>query len=42
MKVLAAEKAEKLQVWHERLSHQSKQYVEKYLKKHKINYIKDD
>ena len=42
MKVLVAEKAEKLQVWHERLSHQSKHYVEKYLQKHKINYIKDD
>ena len=42
MKVLVAEKPEKLQVWHERLGHQNKQYVEKYLRKHKINYIKDD
>ena len=41
-KVLVAEKAEKLKVWHECLSHQSKQYVEKYVKKHKINYIKDE
>ena len=42
VKVLVAEKAEKLQVWHERFGHQNKQYVEKYLRKHKINYIKDD
>jgi hypothetical protein len=38
--VYVASKAETLQVWHERFSHQSKQYVEKYLKKHGIEYIK--
>ncbi len=39
--VYVASKVETLQVWHERLGHQSKQYVEKYLKKHGINFIKD-
>ena len=33
VRMLVAEKAEKLQVWHERLGHQNKQYVEKYLRK---------
>ena len=29
-------------MWHERFAHQSKQYIEKYLKKHSIKYVKDD
>jgi hypothetical protein len=40
--VNVANKAETLQVWHERFGHQSKQYIEKYLKKHSIDYIKDN
>ena len=40
--VCAVSKIETLQVWHERLGHQNKQYVEKYLTKHNINYLKDN
>lgn len=40
--VYVSNKNETLQVWHERFGHQSKQYVEKYLKKHGIEYIKDN
>jgi len=40
--VYVASRVEKLQVWHERLGHQNKQYVEKYLKKHGIAYAKDN
>lgn len=40
--VYVANKVDTLQVWHERLGHQSKQYVEKYLKKRDIKYIKDN
>lgn len=40
--VYVANKVESLQVWHERLCHQSKQYVEKYLKKHGIKYVRDN
>lgn len=40
--VCIASKTETLQVWHERFGHQSKLYVEKYLKKHNISYIKDN
>jgi len=39
--VYVASRVDTLQVWHERLGHQSKQYVEKYLK-HGIAYIKDN
>ena len=42
VKVVIASKADKLQVWHERLGHKNKQYVEMYLRKHKINYITDE
>ena len=48
MKVISAKveacvvrKIDKLQVWHERLSHQNKQHVKKYLKNHDIDYIGD-
>jgi hypothetical protein len=31
--VFVAKKVETLQTWHERLGHQNKQYIEKYLRK---------
>ena len=37
-----AQKADTLQTWHERLGHQNKVHVEKYLEKHGVDYIKDD
>jgi len=40
--VYVASTVDSLQVWHERLGHQNKQYVEKYLKKHGITYTKDN
>jgi len=40
--VFVANKLDTLQVWHERLCHQNKWYVEKYLKKHDIKYVKDN
>ena len=40
--VYVASRVDTLQAWHERLGHQSKQYVEKYLKKHGIDYAKDN
>ena len=39
--VYASSKVESLQVWHERFGHQDKVFVEKYLRKHNISYIKD-
>ncbi len=38
----SAKRVETLQTWHERLSHQNKAYVEKFLKKRGIAYIRDD
>jgi hypothetical protein len=40
--VYTAQKIDTLQTWHERLGHQSKAHVEKYLKRQGIDYIKDD
>ena len=40
--VYVASRIDTLQVWHERLGHQNKQYVEKYLKKHGIAYANDN
>ena len=40
--VCIANKVETLQVWRGRFGHQSKQYVEKYLKKHSIEFVKDN
>ena len=40
--VHVASGVDSLQVWHERLGHQNKRYVEKYLKKHGIAYTKDN
>ena len=40
--VYVASRVDSLQVWHERLGHQNKQYVEKYLKKHGITYTRDN
>ena len=40
--VYVASRVDSLQVWHERLGHQNKQYMEKYLKKHDITYTKDN
>jgi hypothetical protein len=39
--VLVAHKVETLQVWHERLCHQNKRYVEKFLKSRDIEYVKE-
>ncbi len=40
--VLVTFKPETLQVWHERLGHQSKTYVEKFLKARSIKFVKDN
>lgn len=40
--VCVASKVDTLQSWHERLCHQNKQYVEKYLRKHGISFVKDN
>jgi len=40
--VYVANRVEALQMWHERLGHQNKQYVEKYLKNHDITYVRDN
>ena len=40
-KACVVRKVDSLQIWQERLSHQNKQHVEKYLKDHCIDYIDD-
>lgn len=40
--VCVAHKVEMLQVWHERLGHQNRKYVEKFLKARGIKYITDN
>lgn len=41
-KMFLASKTETLQIWHERLGHQNKQYIERYLRKNNIEFVKDD
>lgn len=40
--VYIAQRTEPLQVWHEKLGHQNKQYVERFLKQREIGYLKDE
>ena len=39
--VLIPHKVETLQFWHERLRHQNKRFVDKFLKAHDIKYVRD-